>query len=173
MADHSIDSLLRMQGRSFRPVSIPPSTPCNLCLRVSLFTPLSFSFFDSLSPYKYTLPYPFDLFSSSFRHIHPSVHPTLPCVTNRPPLSIFLSFYRTSYNPLSSLDLTRRLLLLPTGGISPSHLCPGETEILFPFAISVSLQRNMNAGGRGRKGMTRRTGLSDPHPRNDKTPVEG
>lgn len=64
-------------------------------------------------------------------------------------------------------------LLLYLRIIYPSHsqfLC---SSVWNRGSFSVSLSHPHRAERRGRKGMTRRTGLSNPLPRNDKTPVEG
>lgn len=74
-----------------------PFLRLSLPLIVSLFISLSFSFFDLLSPYKYTLPHPsFDL--------HPPTNTIPPLSFSTPPDQIafpFFSFRLASFDPLS------------------------------------------------------------------------
>lgn len=48
-----------------------------------------------------------------------------------------------------------------------------KQRLLLRLSLSLSLSHPHRAERWGRKGMTRRTGLSNSLPRNDKTPVEG
>lgn len=164
MAGHSIDSLLRMQGRSFRPLSLP----------VSLFIPLSVLLFISPS-FSNLLPINTLILdpprSDSSVALQQDASPSALSYTIAGRILFFLlpSFLLRSFYPVPTF---------------PPHLHPSLSVLrdntrlrppIPPRRLSLPLVPTplANPGGRGRKGVTRRTGLSNPHPRGNKTPVEG
>ena len=87
-------------------------------------------------------------------------------------LSLFLSFSCFLSRLFFSLSLS---LTHPSLSQFPSEQHGTEdTHSVLSFSPTLPAPPHASTSfRRGRKGMTRRTGLSNPHPRNDKTPVEG
>lgn len=166
MAGHGIDSLLRMQGRSFRPLSLPPSI---FTLYVYIYTCITLhpTFFFLLR----LASLPINILSASYPRSFFSFPPRYP-LSQRTNLPLSPSFPFPSTTPSYLLhDLT---CFYPAPSLSTYNITVSFSISLILYETgSVSLTHPHRAERRGRKGMTRRTGLSNPLPRNDKTPVEG
>lgn len=117
----------------------------------------------AFSPYKYTPSRPS---VSSLRRTLP-----FPSASVAQPTVLPSSYPFSLFSPAIFVSFSRSPSLSVSFSISRS----AREQRFHRVRSSPSLAPppDANTGGRGRKGMTRRTGLSNPHPRNDKTPVEG